>query len=328
MSTPDQPDTPQLTRRQLRELRNTASNPIITPEEAQESAAAVVAPLPRAAEPVVVEEPPAEHDVDLGSPALTRRAARQQERLRTASVPVVDEEGTAQEPAEPEPVESEHAGFGQSEARDAADADAAADALADAQAEAPDVEIDTVDTVDTAADAEDAEDEPRAVVAPTFGSGLLAGEGVELELPASFDQLLTRGSAATGSLAASNALILSQTPDTGSFTSPIAGTGEVLVTGTYNLPESFGSTGTSRGSSDGKEIDAILVDGELPATSSPTPIAASSAISTIKSAEDIIKPPAPEKGSRLMIALGITAGALALALMGVLIVALFTGAFR
>ena len=325
MSTPDQPDTPQLTRRQLRELRNTASNPIITPEQAQESAAAVVAPLPRAAEPVMVEEPPAEHDVDLGSPALTRRAARQQERLRTASVPVVDEEGTAQELAEPEPVESEHAGFGQSEAIDAADADAAADALADAQTEAPDVEI---DTVDTAADAEDAEDEPRAVVAPTFGSGLLAGEGVELELPASFDQLLTRGSAATGSLAASNALILSQTPDTGSFTSPIAGTGEVLVTGTYNLPESFGSTGTSRGSSDGKEIDAILVDGELPATSSPTPIAASSAISTIKSAEDIITPPAPEKGSRLMIALGITAGALALALMGVLIVALFTGAFR
>lgn len=325
MSTPDQPDTPQLTRRQLRELRNTASNPIITPEQAQESAAAVVAPLPRAAEPVVVEEPPAEHDVDLGSPALTRRAARQQERLRTASVPVVDEEGTAQELAEPEPVESEHAGFGQSEAIDAADADAAADALADAQTEAPDVEI---DTVDTAADAEDAEDEPRAVVAPTFGSGLLAGEGVELELPASFDQLLTRGSAATGPLAASNALILSQTPDTGSFTSPIAGTGEVLVTGTYNLPDSFGSTGTSRGSSDGKEIDAILVDGELPATSSPTPIAASSAISTIKSAEDIIKPPAPEKGSRLMIALGITAGALALALMGVLIVALFTGAFR
>ncbi len=325
MSTPDQPDTPPLTRRQLRELRNTASNPIITPEQAQESAAAVVAPLPRAAEPVMVEEPPAEHDVDLGSPALTRRAARQQERLRTASVPVVDEEGTAQEVAEPEPVESEHAGVGQSEAIDAADADAAADALADAQTEAPDVEI---DTVDTAADAEDAEDEPRAVVAPTFGSGLLAGAGVELELPASFDQLLTRGSAATGSLAASNALILSQTPDTGSFTSPIAGTGEVLVTGTYNLPDSFGSTGTSRGSSDGEEIDAILVDGELPATSSPTPIAASSAISTIKSAEDIIKPPAPEKGSRLMIALGITAGALALALMGVLIVALFTGAFR
>ncbi|MBN9176320.1 MAG: hypothetical protein J0I43_02995 [Microbacterium sp.] len=323
MSTPDQPDTPQLTRRQLRELRNTASNPIITPEQAQESAAAVAAPLPRAAEPVTVEDAPTEQDVDLGSPALTRRAARQQERLRTASVPVVDEDIDAHEDPDSADAPREDPG-----SVDVADPDTAAEALAEAQSESPDIEVAPVEPETTDADSGDADDEPRAVVAPTFGSGLLAGEGVELDLPASFDQLLTRGSAATGSLAASNALILSQTPETGAFTSPIAGTGEVLVTGTYSLPESFGSTGTSRGSSDGKEIDAILVDGELPATSSPTPIAASSAISTIKSAEDIIKPPAPEKGSRLMIALGITAGALALALMGVLIVALFTGAFR
>ena len=99
MSTPETPESPQLTRRQLRELRNTASNPIITPEEAEAAAAAaataapVAAPLPRAAEPVVVaEEPPAAEDVDLESRALTRRAARQQERLRTASVPVSDGE--------------------------------------------------------------------------------------------------------------------------------------------------------------------------------------------------------------------------------------------
>ena len=99
MSTPEKPESPQLTRRQLRELRNTASNTIITPEEAEAAAAAaataapVAAPLPRAAEPVVVvEEPPAAEDVDLESRALTRRAARQQERLRTASVPVSDGE--------------------------------------------------------------------------------------------------------------------------------------------------------------------------------------------------------------------------------------------
>ncbi len=154
------------------------------------------------------------------------------------------------------------------------------------------------------------------------------GENVDLELPASFDQLLTRGSTATGALSAPNALILSQTPETGALVSPITATGEVLITGTFSLPESFGSTGTLPGLADNKETDAVLVDGELPASSSPTPIAASSAISTIKSAEDIIKPPAPEKGSRLMLALVITAGALALALTGVLIVALVTGAFR
>ncbi len=410
MSTPEKPESPQLTRRQLRELRNTASNTIITPEEAEAAAAAaataapVAAPLPRAAEPVVVaEEPPAAEDVDLESRALTRRAARQQERLRTASVPVidgetdetagdasvdeaaavedeqatvdasaeatgddaaavedevaVDDETPADEPADDEvvaevvelevvDVEPVAADVEADESTDdaAADVDApvpdvdsddateAAEALADAQTESPDVEtLLAGDTDEAEAETEEAEggdEERRAVVAPTFGSGLLAGDGVEIELPASFDQLLTRGSAATGSLAASNALILSQTPDTGSFSAPVAATGEVLITGTFNLPESFGSTGTSHGSSDGKEIDAVLVDGELPASSSPTPIAASSAISTIKSADDIIKPPAPEKGGRLMLALVITAGALALALTGALIVALVTGVFR
>ena len=410
MSTPEKPESPQLTRRQLRELRNTASNTIITPEEAEAAAAAaataapVAAPLPRAAEPVVVaEEPPAAEDVDLESRALTRRAARQQERLRTASVPVsdgetdetageasvdeaaavedeqatvdasaeatgdgaaavedevaVDDETPADEPADDEvvaevvelevvDVEPVAADVEADESTDdaAADVDApvpdvdsddateAAEALADAQTESPDVETllagDTDEAEAETEEAEDGDEERRAVVAPTFGSGLLAGDGVEIELPASFDQLLTRGSAATGSLAASNALILSQTPDTGSFSAPVAATGEVLITGTFNLPESFGSTGTSHGSSDGKEIDAVLVDGELPASSSPTPIAASSAISTIKSADDIIKPPAPEKGGRLMLALVITAGALALALTGALIVALVTGVFR
>ncbi|WP_447947278.1 hypothetical protein [Microbacterium lacticum] len=410
MSTPEKPESPQLTRRQLRELRNTASNTIITPEEAEAAAAAaataapVAAPLPRAAEPVVVaEEPAAAEDVDLESRALTRRAARQQERLRTASVPVsdgetdetageasvdeaaavedeqatvdasaeatgddaaavedevaVDDETPADEPADDEvvaevvelevvDVEPVAADVEADESTDdaAADVDApvpdvdsddateAAEALADAQTESPDVETllagDTDEAEAETEEVEDGDEERRAVVAPTFGSGLLAGDGVEIELPASFDQLLTRGSAATGSLAASNALILSQTPDTGSFSAPVAATGEVLITGTFNLPESFGSTGTSHGSSDGKEIDAVLVDGELPASSSPTPIAASSAISTIKSADDIIKPPAPEKGGRLMLALVITAGALALALTGALIVALVTGVFR
>ena len=405
MSTPDQPDTPQLTRRQLRELRNTASTPIITPEDIEQSqtaepAPAVVAPLPRAAEPIIAEVPAAAADVDLGSPALTRRAKRQQERLRTASVPVIgeDEAGAPADagapaetpydaaevqdadapaiddaaatdeapvieeaPAAEETIDEEAPAAEEPVVIDevpAADAESAAEPTVDAELvfDAPaesavdDVAADEADDADADADAGPASDESpaddahalfrpkdeadgeddreteRPVVAPTFGSGLLSGEGVELELPASFDQLLGRGSTATGALSAPNALILSQTPETGSFTSPIAATGEVLITGTFSLPDSFGATGTMPGAADNKETDAVLVDGELPASSSPTPIAASSAISTIKSAEDIIKPPAPEKGSRLMLALVITAGALALALTGVLIVALVTGA--
>lgn len=351
MSTPDQPDSPQLTRRQLRELRNTASTPVITPEhlaeadaagsepgaESEQPAPVVVAPLPRAAEPAeVAEAPPAAADVDLDSPALTRRRARQQERIRTASVPIVTEFGPVSavptEPATSEP-------SADVEAADAPEPDAAVAAeptdAVETETEAP---APTADAEDTPAAADESDDDadaeasaevpaPRPVIAPTFGSGLLAGQGVEVELPASFDQLLSRGSSSTGVPTATNALILSQTPDTGSFASPVTATGEVLITGTFNLPDHFGSTGTVPGTADGKDVDAVLVDGELPAYSSPTPIAASAAISTIKSAEDIIKPPAPEKGGRLMLALVITAGALALALTGVLIVALVTGAF-
>ncbi|MEH3089036.1 MAG: hypothetical protein PGN24_05310, partial [Microbacterium arborescens] len=96
-----QPQTPQLTRRQLRELRNTASNPIIVdPASAPEVPKAeieqpvVSAPLPRAAEPI--EVPPAplpDASVDLGAPALTRRQARLQEKIRTASIPVITPTG-------------------------------------------------------------------------------------------------------------------------------------------------------------------------------------------------------------------------------------------
>lgn len=342
MSTPDQPDSPQLTRRQLRELRNTASTPIITPEDlagAEAEAAAaneteietpapVAAPLARAAEPTAVADaPPPAADVDLDSPALTRRHARQQERIRTASVPIVSEFGPlAAVPVEAAPDATEAAGEFSAD-------DVSPDVESNESPEVVEAEVvppsDGESRVerDEEQPGEDEEPAPRPVIAPTFGSGLLTGQAVEVELPASFDQLLSRGSGATGSLAATNALILSQTPETGSFASPVTATGEVLITGTFNLPDHFGSTGTVPGTADGKDADAVLIDGELPASSSPTPIAASAAISTIKSAEDIIKPPAPEKGGRLMLALVITAGALALALTGVLIVALVTGAF-
>ena len=170
-----------------------------------------------------------------------------------------------------------------------------------------------------------ADDAERAVVNPQFGAELLAGDVGQVELPASFDQLISRS--VTGAIGTGNALILSQTPSAPPLVAPVAATGEVLITGTFNLPEGLGSTGHAPGTADGKEVDAVLVDGELPAHSSPTPIAASAAISTVKNGGDIIRPPAPEKGGRLMLTLAITAGVLALALVGVLILAFVTGVF-
>jgi len=332
-----QTDNQPLTRKQLREIRNTASNPIVTaegpvvaaapaidpvdevsdpaaladPAVAPEPAAPPAVPLARPAEPVQVAPAPGpDAAVDLGVAPLTRRQARQQELIRTASVPVITPDvlaGAGEPPATP----------------DVRDGDAI---VADVQP-AADAQPEKDGAVILSELAEAAESE-RPVVSPGFGSELLAGEPVSAAVPSSFDQLIARESAASGSVATPNALILSQGGEGAPLMSPIAATGEVLITGTFALPEGLGSQGHAPGAADGKEADAVLVDGELPAHSSPTPIAASAAISTVKTSGEIIRPPAPEKGNRLMLTLAITAGVLALALVGVLILAFATGVFR
>ncbi|MCB1298000.1 MAG: hypothetical protein KDB08_03365 [Microthrixaceae bacterium] len=386
MSTPEQP----LTRKQMRELLRTGAIPIIRPsDEANDdaldaSAERVASPKPDAAPAPVDDEP-----IDPNAPPRTRRQARQQERLRTLSVPIISPElaeaALAAGAADAEVDEAEEAVAAEAEAEVAVEAEVEAEeaaapegaagvedvaeaemaeSVADAQledadvvdvavAEAVEADAEVVEASDEASAADDvaADDAADDAVAAddaageapeaeaseaSTGSALHAGFGGHLlvddpeiaaPMPASFDQLIARGSTATGSATATNALILSQTPVSAPLSGAVTATGEILITGTLALPEGLGSTGSDPRLSDGKEIDALLVDGgELPASSSPKPVAASSAISTIKSASEIIKPPVPEKGSRLMFALAITAGALALALVGVLILGFITGA--
>lgn len=168
----------------------------------------------------------------------------------------------------------------------------------------------------------------RPKVNPGFGEALLAKEDPRASRPSnSFGELLTAGDSTGSSRVAPSALIYSQTPGAGSLSGPVPTTGEILITGMMSLPDGIGSQGHAIGAADGKEVDAVLLDGEIPAASSPVPIAASSAISTIKPAGEVIRPPEPDKGNKLMLALTITAGALALALVGALVVAFTTGVF-
>ncbi|WEG10334.1 hypothetical protein PU630_07230 [Microbacterium horticulturae] len=356
MSTPDQP----LTRRQIRELRNTGVTPVIAPaaapdasesgrdaaddatEAVQQPAPApepvTPSPLPRAAAPAPVHTAPVpDHNVDLGATPLTRRQARQQERIRTASVPVItpDVAGAGASvpsvrPAGTAVVERSPWAPPVDDAPEQSARSAAAPApVATPEAE-PEPSFEKLLGVD--APAEDEAPRPggatppsneKPVLNPAFGAKLLSADAKAPEPAASFEQLLTRDTASSGSASAPHALIMSQT--SAPLVAPIAGTGEVLVTGTFALPEGLGSTGHAIGTADGKEVDAILVDGELPAHSSPTPIAASAAVSTIKTNDEVMQAPAPEKGGKLMLSLAITAGVLALALVGVLVYALASG---
>jgi hypothetical protein len=336
MSTPDQPETTPLTRRRMREIRATGANPVIpppseqdAPEPAEPTAPEPVAPaptpLPRAAEPAPVPPAPlADISVDLGTAALTRRQARNQERIRTASVPVIHADAVPSPSAAVVPPVTE-APIAPDEAAPPVTGDAEPTAADSAEAEASDAAVGPLDGLVVP----DADDTPVAppLVNPELGSDLLAGQAPAVTIPPSFDQLIARGTSGTGSVATPNALILSQVPAAAPL-APISATGEVLITGSFDLPAGLGSVGHAHGTTDGKDVDAALIDGELPASSSPTPIAASAAISTARhSGEEIIRPPAPEKGNRLMLALVITAGVLALALVGVLIFAMTTGVF-
>ena len=389
MSTSENPETPALTRRQLRELRHTGATPIIAPETDAESSApatdstaettASSAPVvddaaasdatvndasadvaaadvpaaetpavddaaptalfpaakssdepapaasgaddtaredsaredtarddtPAAARPSAFEPPFSDHGADFGVPGLTRRQARAQEKIRTAAVPVITPD---LEPALPRQ-NSPFAPLPQAEPT----------RPAIFRPSAP-------DTAETPAAADDA---PGAsVVNPALGSELLDGAKPDVTLPDSFDQLIARNASASGAVSTPNALILSQTPSGVPLVGPVTATGEVMITGTFELPEGLGSVGHAPGTTDGRDADAVLLDGELPPASSPTPIAASAAISTVKQPGEIIRPPAPEKGSKLLIGLIITTGALALAVAVTLVLAFTTGVFR
>ncbi len=170
--------------------------------------------------------------------------------------------------------------------------------------------------------AREASEDGAAQLDPSFGRGVSAPAAEVPTFSPSFDDIVVGDS--TGSHHAANALIFTQGPTEGSLSGPVASTGELLITGTYELPRGIGSQGHAIGAADGKEVDAVLIDGELPPTSSPTPIAASAAVSTSKPAGEVIRPPAPEKGNKLMLTLAIVAGGLALALAAALVAVFIT----
>ncbi|MEV7611141.1 hypothetical protein AB0N61_16755 [Microbacterium sp. NPDC089320] len=308
-----EPGATPLTRRQVRERERsmTGSVPVDDAEESAASDGDAQAAAPEQAPPV---------EVDAGD-------------LPVASE---DDEDDASGVELPAPVSAQAnldaaVDDGEPVAADAGDTTAAVAELG--------IEADTIDAADEVgaddvlsdvgdSDDDDLADGERPTVNSAFGQGLLDDDAATRKpFSPSFDELLTAGDSTGSQHLAPNTLIFNPSPGDGSLSGPVASTGEILVTGSYELPKGLGSQGHAHGTTDGKDVDAVLIDGELPPASSPTPIAASSAVSTIKPAGEVIRPPAPEKGNKLMLILAIVAGGLALALGVSLIVAFTTNVF-
>jgi hypothetical protein len=148
----------------------------------------------------------------------------------------------------------------------------------------------------------------------------------ELDDKNQFDQIISRNVGQSGSATTTNALILPSLPNQDA-TGPLTSTGEILVTGSIDLPRGLGSTGAHPDRIDSSDLDRLL-DGDENEfnTSEVAPIRASRAISTHTSTRGVITPP-KKRGGRLPLVLMITAGVLAVGVIGLLVAAYVLNVF-
>ncbi len=127
----------------------------------------------------------------------------------------------------------------------------------------------------------------------------------------------SRDIAASGAITTS-ALVMPNFPSTDTITAPLGETGEILLTGTVNLPRSLATSGYNRSRFDSSDLDTAADprDREI-ASMDSAPVRASDAVSTHTSTQSVLVARRP-KGSKLVMALSITGAA-----MGIGVILLF-----
>ncbi len=128
-----------------------------------------------------------------------------------------------------------------------------------------------------------------------------------------------RSAVSTGTVTTANALILPSVPISGLSGSPLTSTGEVIVTGSIDLPRSLGATGQHPDHFDSSDIDRLFEETDAgPATSTVAPVRASKAVATHTSTRGMIAPP-KARGNKLPVVLAVTAAFLALGVAALLV---------
>ncbi|MDF2443749.1 MAG: hypothetical protein JWR01_1952, partial [Subtercola sp.] len=134
-----------------------------------------------------------------------------------------------------------------------------------------------------------------------------------------FDTLIaTRGVGSSNSVSTTSALVLPSVPHHGDVGTALDETGEVIITGSIDLPMSLGSMGAAPADGlESSELDAYLdPDGDV--GSDVAPVSASRAVSTHGSNSGLIAPPKRSRANAPVI-LMVTAGVLAVGVVGLLV---------
>lgn len=140
-----------------------------------------------------------------------------------------------------------------------------------------------------------------------------------------FDQMLSRGGVSHGVPTTTNALILPSLPTHGQMGSPLATAGEIIATGSIDLPRSYGATGVHPSHIDSSEVDRLFDRVEDVGTG-VAPVAATRAISTQGASRAMMAAPKKE-GMNVPLVLAVTAGVLALGVVATLVIGAIAGLF-
>ncbi|MGO4300031.1 hypothetical protein [Leifsonia sp. RAF41] len=166
----------------------------------------------------------------------------------------------------------------------------------------------------TGSEGETAAQERRPFTPPT-GHWSTAAEFDDQNQP-----ITTRNVGQSTAATTTNALILPVIPQPDTK-APLTSTGEILVTGSIDLPRGMGATGAHPDRIDSSDIDRLLDAEENEFnTSEVQPVRASRAISTHTSTRGVIAPP-KKRGNTLPVILMVTAGVLAVGVIGLLVAA-------
>ena len=141
------------------------------------------------------------------------------------------------------------------------------------------------------------------------------------ELP--YENTLSRTVGSNTSAITTSALVLPSVPQPDSLLASLNSTGEILVTGSINLPRSLGSTGAHPNRVDNSDFEDDPLDSQVSAPDS-APVRAVRAVSTNTSTRGVIETKRPQ-GNRMLTAVIIVASTLCVGLVGLLVFAITNG---
>jgi hypothetical protein len=167
------------------------------------------------------------------------------------------------------------------------------------------------------------EEDPAADKVYTVPTGHWSTQGAIDDETQPGGVVLSRNVAAAGSPVTASHLVISSIPTANDLLLPFSATGEIMVTGTIDLPRSLGTTGAHPARYDHSDVDALLEASDREDSNvDSAPVRAIRAVSTHTSSRGLIGTVKPPRSSRLPMVLAISTAAVAAA-----VVVLFVAGF-